>query len=211
MISLIQKIFILYVFPMIAAGFMLVIVSSYQSMSHVNLGENSNGGFQLCFQPYALCTAARCVPLPGDPAHAICSCTVEEGASVSTVPCDTLKPSTDSFGVTTLYSTFSFKEFEKGKKALHCPDGTPWTNCLNMKCTEDPANPRKALCVCEIMRSGKWFTAGGRCDKSTCASSYWSGALLQDLKPSSAFLVKALGLKKSPLKSCPRHRKDSCQ
>lgn len=202
----IRDICITYVFPVIVAAFMLAVASSYKS---IESDGSSNTAFELCFHQYALCTAAKCVPLPGNPTQAICSCVVEEGPSAATVPCNTLRPFTDSFDIRTIFSTFSFAEFEKGKKALHCPDGTPWVNCLNKQCTVDPSNPHKALCICDILRSGRWFTAGGRCDRSTCATNYWSGALIQDLKPSSAFLVKALGLKKSPIKSCPHRHKDS--
>lgn len=199
--DLIKNIFISYVLPVLAAVVMLIVASSYTSI------DNSSG-FQLCNHKYALCTSAKCVPVPNNPTQAICSCSIEKGPSVATVPCDTLRPFTDSFGVRTVFSTFSFVEFEEGKKVLHCPDGTPWTNCLNQQCTVDPTNPRKATCICDIVRSGNWFTAGGHCDKSTCATHYWSGALDQDLKPSSDFLVKALGLKKSPIKTCPRRHKD---
>lgn len=199
---LIQNICISYVLPVVAATATLAVALSFNTM------ETSNSSFHLCHHKYALCTAARCVPQPGNSNQAICFCTVEKGPSVATVPCDTLRPSTDSFGVRTIFSTFSFAEFENGKKVLHCPNGTPWTNCLNQQCTVDPSNPNKAVCICNIMRTGRWFTAGGHCDKSTCASHYWSGALDQDLKPSIAFLVKALGLKKSPVKICPRRHKD---
>jgi hypothetical protein len=167
--------------------------------------SNSKPSFQLCSHKYALCTGSRCIPQPGNPNLAICPCTVEEGLSVATVACNTLRPVTDNFGVRTIFSTFSFLEFECGNKALHCPDGTPWTNCLNQRCTVDPSDPCKAICICEIVRSGNWFTAGGDCEQSTCATGYWSGALDQDLEPSSAFLMKALGLIKSPIRSCPRN------
>lgn len=199
---LVQNIWISYLLPVFLAVAMLIVFSSYKKK------ENSNSGFQLCYNEYALCTSAKCVPLPGNPNQVICSCVVENGPSAATVPCDTLTPFTDSFGIRTIFSTFSFEEFQNGKKALHCPDGTPWSNCLNKQCTVDPSDPQKAICICDLVRTGKWFTAGGDCDSSTCATNYWSGALDSDLKPSSAFLVKALGLKKSPVKSCPHHHKD---
>ena len=184
-----------YILPVIIVFGMLLGASSY----------SSTGSFQLCSHKYALCTGAKCIPQPGNTNLAICPCTVEEGLSAATVACDTLKPFTDSLGVHTIFSTFSFVQFECGKKALHCPSGTPWTNCLNQQCTVNPSDPCKAICTCEIVRSGNWFTAGGNSDKSTCTTGYWSGALDQDLEPSSAFLVNALGLRKSPIKSCP-HR-----
>lgn len=159
---------------------------------------------RLCNHQYALCTSAQCVPQPGDPTKAICYCDVEEGKSMSTAACDQLKPSTDENGVRTVYSTFSFKQIQQGKKGMACPSGTPWTNCLNKRCTVDPADPTKAICVCDVMRNtGEWLTLGGDCDTSTCEDGYWSGALPADHERNNMFMAKALGLDKSPAKSCP--------
>ncbi|MBL8585570.1 MAG: hypothetical protein JNM23_02445, partial [Bradyrhizobiaceae bacterium] len=108
----------------------------------------------LCKGQFALCTSAPCIPQPGNPTVAICTCDVEEGPNLATVACDTLKPSTDADGVRTIYSTYSPKQFEQGKRVLKCPAGTPWTWCLNSPCTVDPANPEKAICACDIKRTG---------------------------------------------------------
>ena len=121
---------------------------------------------------------------------------------MSTAPCDTLKPSTDANGIRTIYSTFSFNQFVAGKKSMKCPEGTPWTNCLNKRCTVDPSNAKKAICVCDVLRTGEWFTLGGNCDATTCKTGYWSGAKVSDSKETDAFLIKALGLEKSPVKWC---------
>lgn len=164
--------------------------------------KTSSTGNQLCNQTYALCTSALCIPLPGDPSKATCLCDVEEGRSMATVPCDTLKSSTDAHGITTVYSTFSFKQFQEGKKAMKCPDGTPWTWCLNKRCTIDPSDSKKAICVCDVVRSGEWMTLGGNCNTATCDAGYWSGATLKDNADGNAFLTKALGLDKSPVKWC---------
>ncbi len=87
--------------------------------------KESNGEMRICNQQYALCTSAHCVPQPGDPTKAICSCDVEEGSSLATADCDSLKPSTDENGIRTVYSTYSFKQYADGKKAMKCPDKTP--------------------------------------------------------------------------------------
>jgi hypothetical protein len=121
---------------------------------------------------------------------------------MSTAECQELMPTTDSSGVRTLYSAFSFKQFKEGKKGMKCPSGTPWTWCLNKRCTVDPSNPKKALCVCDVMRTGEWTTLGGNCDTSTCNSGYWSGATLQDLEQANVFMTKALKLEKSPVQWC---------
>jgi hypothetical protein len=165
--------------------------------------QKSDAKNQLCEHQYALCTSARCVPQPGDPSKAICFCDVEEGKSMSTVACDKLKPSTDDQGVRTVYSTFSLKQFSDGKKGMKCPDGTPWTWCLNKVCTVDPADPKKAICICDVVRKGEWMTLGGDCKTATCKNAYWSAAPLADFESGNAFMTKALGLDKSPAKWCP--------
>ena len=164
--------------------------------------KGSNSSY-LCKHPYALCTSAICVPQPGDPTKAICFCDVEEGANMSTVPCETLRPSTDANGIRTIYSTFSLEQFRSGKKGMKCPEGTPWTWCLNKRCTVDPSDSKKAICVCDVVRTGAWMTLGGNCDTSTCQTGYWSGAALSDFDEGVVFLSKALGLDQSPVKWCP--------
>src|SRR5262249_7712454 len=56
----------------------------------------------LCQQQFALCTSAPCIPEPGNPKVAICTCDVEDGPNLATVACDTVKPSTDANGVRTV-------------------------------------------------------------------------------------------------------------
>lgn len=161
---------------------------------------------QLCKHQYALCTAAPCVPQPGDPTKAVCSCVVEEGLSMSTAPCSTLQPSTDANGIRTVYSEFSLVQFAAGQEGMKCPSGTPWTWCLNKICTVNPLDPKKAMCVCDVKHTGEWMTAGGGCDTSTCKTGYWSGAPIQDFESGNDFMTKALGLKKSPAKWCPQSK-----
>lgn len=180
-----------YVLPAGAVG---AVVFASDQMSNTNM--------QLCKHKYALCTSALCVPQPDNPDQAICFCDVEKGSSMSTVPCSTLQPSTDDHGVHTVYSTFSFKQFQEGKKSMTCPSGTPWTWCLNKRCTVDPSNHKKAICVCDVMRSEKWTTLGGNCETSKCKTGYWSGATLDDFAEGNAFMTKALGLNASPAKWC---------
>jgi hypothetical protein len=186
-----KSLFVSFVLPAIAV---LAVVSGYQAAS--------GSGMQLCKHQYALCTSALCVPQPGDPTKAVCFCAVEEGASMATVSCDTLQPSTDANGIRTVYSAFSFEQFKEGKKGMKCPEGTPWTWCLNKRCTVDPADPKKAICICDVMRTGEWMTLGGNCDTSTCKTGYWSGAGINAFDQAGAFLTKATGLDQSPVKWC---------
>ena len=103
---------------------------------------------QLCKHQYALCTSALCIPQPGYPTKAICFCAVEEGASMASAPCNTIQPSTDANGIRTVYSAFSLEQFKQAKKVLTCASGTPWTWCLNKRCTVDPSDPQESdLCL----------------------------------------------------------------
>lgn len=163
----------------------------------------NNGTMRLCNHPYALCTSARCVPQPGDPSKAVCFCDVEEGASMATTSCDKLMPSTDANGIGTIYSTFSYKQLTQGKKVMKCPGSTPWTWCLNKRCTVDPANKRRAICLCDVVRTNdEWITFGGSCDTSTCKTAYWSGASMKGFADGNVFMIKKLGLDQSPIKWC---------
>lgn len=164
----------------------------------------SSGKMRVCHHPYALCTSARCIPEPGNPDRAFCFCDVEEGWSMSTVPCSQLRPTIDREGIMTLWSTFSYRQYGEGKRTMRCPGGTPWTWCLNKKCTVDPADPRRAVCLCDVMRTkDDWITFGGDCHPSTCTTAYWSGAGLKDFEEGNVFLKKQLHLDHSPVKWCP--------
>ena len=165
--------------------------------------QAAKSDMQLCKHQYALCTSALCIPQPGDPTKAICFCAVEEGASMASVPCNTIQPSIDANGIRTVYSAFSLEQFKEGKKVLRCPNGTPWTWCLNKRCTVDPSDPKKAICVCDVLRTGEWITLGGKCDTGTCTTGYWSGATVKDFDEATSFMVKELNLGKSPVEWCP--------
>src|SRR4029079_16315991 len=94
----------------------------------------AKSSMQLCKHQYALCTSALCIPQPGDPTKAISFCDVQDGASMASVPCNRIQPSTDANGIRTIYSAFSLEQFKQGKEVLTCASGTPWTWCLNKRC-----------------------------------------------------------------------------
>ena len=113
--------------------------------------EQATGAMRLCKNQYALCTSALCIPQPGDPTKAICFCEVEQGASMASVPCNTIQPTNDANGIRTVYSAFSLEQFKQGKKVLRCPNGTPWTWCLNKRCTVDSIRSQESdLCLRRI-------------------------------------------------------------
>lgn len=176
-----------------------VMAALIAALGHAEAAQAEN---YLCQQQFALCTSAPCIPEPGNPTVAICSCDVEDGPSLASVACDTVKPSTDANGIRTVYSQFALKQWQQGKKTLKCPSGTPWTWCLDKPCTVDPANPKKAICACDVVRTGEWITAGGNCNRATCNTAYWSAAPLDAFSEGTDFLLKSLKLKKSPVTWC---------
>jgi hypothetical protein len=184
------------------ASFMLIAAAAVFTIAFGN-EQAAKPDMLLCKHQYALCTSALCIPQPGDPTKAICFCDVQEGASMSSVPCNTTEPATDTNGIRTVYSAFSLEQFKEGKKVLRCPNGTPWTWCLNKRCTVDPSVSKKAICVCDVLRTGEWITLGGKCDTGTCTTGYWSGATVKDFDEATSFMVKELNLGKSPVEWCP--------
>ena len=187
--------------PGIAGFFLIAAVAVFAIALGGEQAAKSN--MLLCKHQYALCTSALCIPQPGDPTKAICFCDVQDGASMASVPCSTIQPSTDANGIRTVYSAFSLEQFKEDKKVLKCASGTPWTWCLNKRCTVDPSDPKKAVCVCDVLRTGEWITLGGKCDTGTCTTGYWSGATVKDFNEATAFMVKALNLDHSPVEWCP--------
>lgn len=129
----------------------------------------------VCEQTYALCTSAACIPDPSNPKKSICDCVVEQGKSVGFSTCNKRKPYIDQHHATHVISTFSYEQFDS-KKSLNCPQGKPWSNCVDMPCTVDPRNPSHAICRCEISTAQAFFTFGGNCETKTCETGFWSGA-----------------------------------
>lgn len=170
------------------------------AFGYTKLGGAKNS---VCDQQYALCTSAQCVPDPDDPNKAICFCEVHEGKNLGKTACDKRVPFTDQNGVRHVTSTFSFDDFAT-KKTMTCPSGKPWTDCLDQPCTVDPMDPSKAICMCKVVRTGTFQTAGGNCDQSTCETGYWSAATLDSNTEYTQILMKALGLKLSPQRLCPQ-------
>src|SRR5262245_31822882 len=111
----------------IRLGLACLFLIAAAAVSTIALGNEQAAGpsMQLCKHQYALCTSALCIPQPGDPTKAICFCDVQDGASMASVPCNTVQPSTDANGIRTVYSAFSLEQFKQGKKVLRCPTGTP--------------------------------------------------------------------------------------
>lgn len=152
----------------------------------------------VCEQDYALCTSARCIPMPGSLTKAMCDCVVEKGNSVGYKTCEERKPKPNKYKAITLISTFSFEHLSE-KKPMNCPKGTPWTNCVDMPCTVDPQNAKRAICLCKIESTQGFFTFGGGDDSDTCATGFWSGATPEEGDILRKALLQKTNVKQSPV------------
>jgi hypothetical protein len=76
----------------------------------------------LCDQQFALCTSARCIPAPGNPKVALCTCDVWNTKGATLGPsCDAFKPSTDANGWRTVYSYFALNAHGlRPSEPMHC-------------------------------------------------------------------------------------------
>lgn len=128
-------------------------------------------GAWLCKQPYVLCTTASCQPSESDPAVVICGCLVEDGYSFGYTTCAERAPAGE-----TLISTFSTQDVTSSFRAMSCPAGDRWANCLDMPCQIDPGDPTRATCACQVVETEAFVAVGGDCDTSTCSSVIWSAA-----------------------------------
>lgn len=155
----------------------------------------------VCDGEYALCTSAHCIPDPDAMGKATCFCTVQKGKSVSREPCHKRITKIDKIGVTRLISSFSFED-AKSKRAMKCPSGSNWTNCLDKICTVDPMDPKKAICTCQLMNVGEFETFGGSCNKETCKMGFWSGATEKESQMLQKELMKEMNLDRSPQQNC---------
>ena len=129
------------------------------------------GNSYICQQTYALCTDAPCVRSTHNPDIAICDCVVKHGYSIGLTPCAQKAPHG-----TTVYSTFSTELVTSTTRAMACPANAPWANCVDSICELDPKDPSKAVCQCQLVKTGPSFTFGGDCKTHTCSTTIWSGA-----------------------------------
>ena len=140
------------------ASFLLIAAAAVFTIAFGNV-QAAKSDMQLCKHQYALCTSALCIPQPGDPTKAICFCAVEEGASMASVPCNTIQPSTDANGIRTVYSAFSLEQFKQGKKVLTCASGIPGHGASTSVAPSIHPTPRKrsvSAMYCELKNGLRW-------------------------------------------------------
>jgi hypothetical protein len=180
----------------IAASLVLISLTGFAE-------TGSSSKTYICSQPYALCTTAPCIPVPGSKDQSICSCVVKDGPSLGQTPCENRKPLINEKGQHVLTSNFSF-ENAATNKILTCTGNLPWTDCLDKPCIIDPQNSNQATCMCDIKYTSSFITFGGQCNTASCSTTLYSGATTDMLDQGTKALVEFLHLSTSPMQNCPQ-------
>jgi len=151
----------------------------------------NDDGFNLCKQPYALCTSAKCLRLKKSN-YVVCYCDVLKGCSFGTEPCESLTP----FRKGPL--EFIFSTYNPIQSAANCETlqtypnplnpSTEFANCLNQICIRDPSNPnKKAFCFCPLNSGDPWVTVGTKIIRNP--EIYLSGATLESFQGSADYFL----------------------
>ena len=143
--------------------------------------------YTFCKGKYALCTTAKCTPVPGEERAVSCACEVRQGFSAGHDTCKPARPTTDGEFVQSRY--FPVKSF------AICNNDRPWADCLGKACTVDKDDPTKATCACTTYKDqGPYVIVGDTFTPATCSTGIISSATVADHKSVSEFL------KSTPLK-----------
>lgn len=139
-----------------------------------------SGGFKVCTSTYALCTTARCSPVPGNADAVACHCDVRTGYSLGAQGCE--DPPARVAGAPVRSRYFPVASF------VSCVNDRPWAFCLDSPCVID-AKGTTATCTCSLKR-GKdpYVIVTDRYTKATCNSGVISSATVGDVLAATEFL-----------------------
>lgn len=151
--------------------------------------------FTLCNGTFALCTKAKCLPVPGTKEKVNCKCEVKHGYSAGTKPCDTVPPEPPKAN-----EAIPSRYFPISSMAV-CSIDAPWAFCLDKPCTVDDKDPHKANCLCDVKRTPEqsYVVVAGTKDDAMCTDALWSSATVQDVIGVTGFLYTQPQLQPSPI------------
>lgn len=139
--------------------------------SLILLNFYSKKSIRKCDMKYGLCPAAACVPDPYDSSKAYCSCHVKTGTnySVGNDNCDNIQPYHTASGEV-IYSDYSPTIEKMGYHLESCPAEAVNYDCMNKKCSVDPNDEKKAICICEKSdnKGRSWLTFNKNGQPKTC-------------------------------------------
>lgn len=131
------------------------------------------------FQPYvgkyALCTTAKCLPIPNDSKHLNCYCDIKYGLAVGlNIGNNSYQPfnsSTKEY-MYSLYSGYNNADLD----IVRCDKGT-WGSCIDKLCVASKMNPQKAWCQCEAATRTPWISFKYKSDKKPVPCDNLSGSI----------------------------------
>jgi hypothetical protein len=128
----------------------------------------------VCESQYALCTTAKCTPIPGNNQDVLCNCQVKTGYSAGFKSCESPKKITDDYQVIK-------SRYYPIKSYVSCANARAWANCLDSPCIIDKDDPTRASCTCTLVKNkGDYIIVNDSCDKSGCESGIYSSALVSN-------------------------------
>lgn len=160
------------------------------------LATQSNAANQqltACKSTYALCTTAKCLPIPGKKGWVNCPCDVKNGYSAGTKICQQEKISPKG---TVIYSRY----FPLKSYAI-CNNNRPWAACLDSTCVIDKNNPKKANCLCSLVSNqGSYVIAADSYKNNLCEKDIYSSATVVQSNQITNFLKTQPKLQPFPIK-----------
>jgi len=137
--------------------------------------------YKVCKSTYALCTTAKCTPIPGSKDNVACACKVLTGYSVGSTACAGVKESNEGKTVQSRY--YPVKSYAR------CTNDRSWAWCLDKSCVVDKNDPTKAACTCSLVDDqGRYVIVTDTYTTSTCTTDIWSSATVTDIDGITAFL-----------------------
>jgi len=166
-------------------------LKSYLLLAFVLTAASSqaqSAGFTLCKSTYALCTTAKCTPVPGKEGTVSCACEVRTGYSAGQAACQPAKDTGEGRQIASRYYPV--------KSLAICANDRPWANCLDSPCVVDKADPTKAACACTTVKDqGPYVIVGDTFTRKTCTTGIISSATVVQNKRITDFLKSSSELK----------------
>jgi len=164
----------------------------------VTSGQAQAEDYTLCKSTYALCTTARCTPVPGKDDTVSCACEVRTGYSAGHVACQPSKQTAEGKQVQSRYFPV--------KSLAVCANDRPWADCLDKPCVVDTNDPTKAKCTCSTVKDeGPYVVVGDTYTPSTCTTGIISSATVSGNQRITEFLQSTSELKPFVIKVLNPH------
>jgi hypothetical protein len=137
--------------------------------------------FKVCKSEFALCTIARCDPIPGNEKQVSCHCTVNMGYSAGQEPCERVKDTPNGQQIRSrYYPVHSYAD---------CSNDRPWAWCLDKPCMIDKNNPQAASCSCDLVKNlGDYVIVTSGYTPNTCTTGVISSATVKQITQVTDFL-----------------------